>query len=151
MQVLALRLRSKAGGYQCRFKPYGDKMTKAEFIFWTFFKGTESEKADWRVANQAFLHAPGAADQTGDAHDSEFRVCDPADLLILRVIDDMPSQVLVRSDGEADVHWLDGNGCHHARRDLADPVSVSYNRFGKVKRKTWLNADGTITERTYNT
>jgi hypothetical protein len=51
----------------------------------------------------------------------------------------------------ADVHWLDDNGCHHARRDLADPVSVSYNRFGKVKRKTWLNADGTITERTYNT
>ncbi|MBP9905786.1 MAG: hypothetical protein KBF66_09525 [Rhodoferax sp.] len=125
-------------------------MTKAEFIFWTYFKGTESEKADWRVANQAFLHAALAAVQGGDGNDSEFRVAEPADLSVLLVIDDMPSQVLVQSDGEADVHWLEGASRRYVRRDLADPVSVTYNRFGKVKRKSWLNADGTITERSYN-
>ena len=125
-------------------------MTKAEFIFWTYFKGTESEKADWRVANQAFLHTALAAVQGGDGNDSEFRVAEPADLSVLLVIDDMPSQVLVQSDGEADVHWLEGASRRYVRRDLADPVSVTYNRFGKVKRKSWLNADGTITERSNN-
>ena len=120
-------------------------MTKAEFIFWTYFKGTESEKADWRVANQAFLHAALVAVQGGDGNDSEFRVAEPADLSVLLVIDDMPSQVLVQYDGEADVHWLEGASRRYVQRDLADPVSVTYNRFGKVKRKSWLNADGTIT------
>ena len=125
-------------------------MTKAESIFWTFFKGSEQEKADWRIVNMAFLHTEMDADHNADNTDSEFRVADPADRSHLWVIDDMPSHVRVKSDGEADVKWFDGAAQQYCRQNLANPVSVSYNRFGKVKRKTWLNEDATVTERDFD-
>jgi len=126
-------------------------MTKAETIFWTFFKGSEQEKADWRIANQAFLNAAMDADHNAQNTDSEFRVTDPAELSCLMVIDDMPSHVWVMLDGEAEVKWFDGAAQQYYRQNLANFVSVRYNRFGKVKHKTWLNEDATVTEREYNT
>ena len=125
-------------------------MTKAETIFWTFFKGSEQEKSEWRTFNLAFLHAVMDADHNAENTDSEFRVAEPAELSHLLVIDDMPSQVWVRSGGEAEVKWFDGAAQQYYRQNLASPVSVSYNRFGKGKRKTWLNEDGIVTERDYD-
>ncbi len=125
-------------------------MTKAETIFWTYFKSTEPEKAQWIVANQAFIQTGMAPGHTPEDTDSEFWLADPDDLSRLMVIDDMPSQVWVRPDGEADVRWFDGAAQRYCRADLSNPVSVTYNRFGKVKRKSWLSEDGTLTERQFN-
>ncbi len=125
-------------------------MTQAEHIFWTYFKGTEAEKAAWQAAHQtSFVTA------LGEGHDaqntaSELRVTDPADASLLQVIDDMPSHVWVGTDGEAEVRWFDALVQQYTRQDLNNPVLVRYNRFGKVKHKTWLNGDGTLTERDYN-
>lgn len=130
-------------------------MTKAEFIFWTYFKGSEDEKAAWQSSHQAFFVMAWASGHDAQNTDSELRVADPADPadsvepLRLRVIDDMPSHVWVRPDGEAEVRWFDEVLGQYCRRDLQNPVTVSYNRFGKVKRKGWLNADGTLTEREF--
>ena len=129
---------------------HGVPTTKAETIFWTYFKGNEEEKLAWSLANDQHLSRETCPSDVGETNDSEFRVVDAADIAVSRVIDDMPSHVLVRSDGEADVLWFDGRIQKHVRKNPSDPVSVSYNKFGKVKRKKWIDEDGTVTEREFN-
>lgn len=125
-------------------------MTKAETIFWTYFKGTEEEKSAWQLANAQYLCGDNRPDESAGLCESEFRVVDPADTALSLVIDDMPSHVLVKADGEADVKWFDARLQKHVRKSIADPVSVTYNKFGKTKRKTWMKEDGTLTEKEFN-
>ena len=125
-------------------------MTKAETIFWTYFKGSEEEKSAWVLANGPYFCGDILPNGSTEVHESEFRVADLADRALSLVIDDMPSHVLVKADGEADVQWFDGRLQKHVRKNTTDPVSVTYNKFGKVKRKTWIEDDGTVTEKEFN-
>ena len=124
-------------------------MTQAETIFWTYFKGNEEAKSAWMDANRQFFCSDIQPGQGQQETDSEFRLVDPVDQRLSFIIDDMPSEVLVSSNGEAHVRWFDSGLQKHIRANPADPVSIRYNKFGKVTYKMWIGEDGNVTEKDF--